>query len=139
VGKPAPDFTGTDLDGKQIHLADFRGKPLLLNFWASWCGPCRAEEPGILSVHRDLGPRGLQVLGITMRDNLDAAKIYRDEFKVTYPSVFDQAARLAYAYQVDAPPAHVFIDAAGIVRYKITGGLSEAGLRELAARYLGLT
>lgn len=138
VGKPAPDFIGTDLDGKPIRLAGFRGKPILLSFWASWCGPCRHEEPSLLKVSQDLAPQGLQLVGVTMRDNLEAARIYRDEFKVPYPSLFDQAARLAYAYDVDAPPAHVFIDARGIVKFKLTGELTEAGLRELIHRYLGL-
>src|ERR1700694_5022669 len=81
VGKPAPDFSGTDLDGRPVRLSDYRGQPLVINFWASWCGPCRAEEPGLIHILDDYGPRGLQVLGVTVRDNLGQAKIYRDEFK----------------------------------------------------------
>jgi cytochrome c biogenesis protein CcmG/thiol:disulfide interchange protein DsbE len=138
VGKQAPDFSGTDLDGHQVRLSDYRGHPLVLNFWASWCGPCRAEEPGLLNVLHQYAPKGMRVLGITVRDNLDQAKIYRDEFKVPYRSLFDQAARLAYAYQVDAPPSSVFIDQNGVVRYKITGALSEAAFRQIIADKLQL-
>jgi peroxiredoxin len=139
VGKPAPDFSGTDLDGKPVKLSDYRGHPLVLNFWASWCGPCRAEQPGITSALAHYAPQGLQVLGITVRDNLEAAKIFRDEFKMPYRSLFDQAARLAYAYQVDAPPSSIFIDANGIVQFKITGALSEGGLKQLISDKLHLT
>ena len=139
VGKPAPDFTGTDLDGKPISLSDYRGHPLVLNFWASWCGPCRAEQPGITAMLAHYAPQGLEVLGITVRDNLEAAKIFRNEFKMSYRSLFDQAAHLEYAYQVDAPPSSIFVDGNGIVRYKITGALSEAGFRQLINDKLHLT
>ena len=133
VGKPAPEFTGTDLDGHQVRLSDYRGHPVVLNFWASWCGPCRAEEPGLINIVHQYQPKGLEVLGVTVRDNLGQAKIYRDEFKVPYRSLFDQAARLAYAYQIDAPPSSVFIDKDGVVQYKITGALDEGSLRQLIA------
>jgi len=139
VGKPAPDFAGTDLDGKPVKLSDYRGHPLLLNFWASWCGPGRAEQPGITSALAHYAPQGLLVLGITVRDNLEAAKIFRDEFKMPYRSLFDQAARLGYAYQVDAPPSSIFIDGSGIVQFKITGALSEAGFKQLISDKLHLT
>ncbi|HEY8741387.1 MAG TPA: redoxin domain-containing protein [Candidatus Dormibacteraeota bacterium] len=138
VGKPAADFTGTDLDGRPISLRDFLGHPVLLNFWASWCGPCRAEQPGLNSVAAAYQSQGLRVVGVTVRDNLDQARIFRDEFHVAYPSVFDQAARLGYAYQVDAPPSSVLIDGAGIVRYKETGGVGEDVLRRLLADKLQL-
>jgi len=136
VGKPAPDFAGTDLDGQAVKLADYRGHPLVLNFWASWCGPCRAEQAGITRALARFAPHGLRVLGITVRDNLEAAKIFRDEFKMPYRSLFDQAARLEYAYQVDAPPSSIFIDANGVVQFKITGALSEAGFEQLISEKL---
>ncbi|MFN2464393.1 MAG: TlpA family protein disulfide reductase [Candidatus Dormibacteria bacterium] len=138
MGKPAPDFTGTDLDGKTLSLRDLRGRPVLLNFWASWCGPCRAEQPGLNNIAAAYQASGLKVVGITVRDNLNSARIYRDEFHVAYPSVFDQAARLGFSYQVDAPPSSVLIDAGGIVRYKETGGVGEDVFRRLLADKLHL-
>jgi len=131
VGKPAPDWVGTDLDGHHIALRDFQGHPLFLNFWASWCGPCRAEQPGLNKIARAYEGRGLRVVGVDIRDNQEQAKIYRDEFKMPYPSVFDQAAQLGYAYLVDAPPSSVFIDARGIVVFKITGALGEDQYRRI--------
>jgi thiol-disulfide isomerase/thioredoxin len=138
VGQAAPDFSGTDLDGKTIRLSDYRGHPLLINFWASWCGPCRAEQPGLVNIAKDLQPRGLRVLGIDIRDNLEQARVYRDEFKVPYASLFDQAARLGYAYQVDAPPSSVLVDRDGRVAFKLPGGLGEDSLRRLIADKLGV-
>jgi DsbE subfamily thiol:disulfide oxidoreductase len=129
VGHQAPDWVGTDLDGHRIALKDFRGQPLFLNFWASWCGPCRAEQPGLDRIARDYQGRGLKVVGVDIRDSQDQARIYRDEFKMPYPSVFDQAAHLGYAYQVDAPPSSIFIDPKGVIVFKITGELSEADYR----------
>ncbi|MDQ6747988.1 MAG: TlpA family protein disulfide reductase [Candidatus Dormibacteraeota bacterium] len=139
VGQPAPDFTGSDLDGKSISLRDFRGHPVLLNFWASWCGPCRAEQPGLNAIREEYQAKGLRIVGVTVRDNLNQARIYRQEFHVEYPSLFDQAARLGYAYQVDAPPSSVLIDAGGVVRYKETGGVGADVLRRLLADKLKLT
>ena len=131
VGHAAPDWSGTDLDGHPIALADFRGHPVFLNFWASWCGPCRAEQPALNRIAADYGPRGLKVVGVDIRDNLDQARIFRDEFKIQYPSIFDQAARLGYAYQVDAPPSSVFIDANGTVLFTLTGAPGEDGYRKI--------
>jgi DsbE subfamily thiol:disulfide oxidoreductase len=131
VGHAAPDWVGTDLDGHHIALKDFRGHPLFLNFWASWCGPCRAEQPGLNNIARDYQSRGLRVVGVDIRDSQEQARIYRDEFKMPYPSVFDQAARLGFAYQVDAPPSSVFIDANGVIVFKITGRLGEENYRRI--------
>ncbi|MEA2645248.1 MAG: hypothetical protein QOE92_331 [Chloroflexota bacterium] len=136
VGQPAPDFSGTDLDGKPVRLADYRGHLLVMNFWASWCGPCRAEQPGLLRAAADYEPRGVRFLGITVRDNIEQARIYRDEFKVPYTSLFDQASQLGYAYQVDAPPSTVFIDAGGVVRATVPGQMSEEGLRKVIDQVL---
>ena len=138
VGKPAPAFSGTDLDGKPISLADFHGHPILLNFWASWCGPCRAEQPGLDKVAEAYQSKGLRVVGVTVRDTVTSARIYRDEWHMPYPSLYDQAARLGYSYQVDAPPSTVLIDAQGIIRYKETGGVGEDVLRSLLADKLQL-
>lgn len=138
AGKPAPSFVGTDLDGKPIELAGYAGHPLVLNFWASWCGPCRAEQPGLNRIATDYKARGVAVLGVDIRDNIDAAKIYRDEFQMPYPSLFDQAARVAYAYRVDAPPSTAFIDATGVVVFMVPGGIEESDMRRLIdARLLG--
>jgi DsbE subfamily thiol:disulfide oxidoreductase len=136
LGQPAPDFTGTDLDGKPIKLADYKGKAVVLNFWASWCGPCRAEQPALVRIANAYKDKGLVVLGVDVRDNIGQAKVHRDEFKVPYPSVYDQAGHLEYAYQVDAPPSSVFIDAAGVIQYQVTGALDEQAYRDIIDKKL---
>lgn len=136
IGHAAPDFVGTDLDGKPIGLKDYRGHPLVMNFWASWCGPCRAEEPGFVRAAHDYSTSGVEFVGIDIRDSLQQARIYDDEFKVPFRSLFDQAARLGYAYHVDAPPATIFLDSKGIVAYKWIGELAEPYLRQIIDKYL---
>ena len=64
-GKPAPDFTLQSLDGKSVHLSDFRGKAVLLNFWATWCEPCKIEMPWFVELQKQYGPEGLQIVGIS--------------------------------------------------------------------------
>jgi len=137
VGKAAPDFSGVDLDGRPIRLSDYKGHPVLLNFWASWCGPCRSEQPGLLTIASAYGPRGLVIIGVNVRDNLQQARIYRDEFHVPYRSIYDQAARLGHSYQIDAPPGSVFIDRSGVIQFKITGSLTEESFRRIIDDKLG--
>lgn len=84
---PSPDFTRPDLAGHPIHLAGFHGKLILLNFWATWCGPCLAEIPRFSAWQQKYGPRGLQVIGISMDDSLPPVqRIYR-KYQLTYPVV----------------------------------------------------
>ena len=86
TGQPAPDFALQSLDGKTMHLSDFRGKAVLLNFWATWCEPCKIEMPWFAELQKQYGPGGLQVLGIAMDDASpeDIAKFARD-LGVNYP------------------------------------------------------
>jgi thiol-disulfide isomerase/thioredoxin len=65
MGKPAPEFTLPDLSGKEVSLSSFKGKPLLINFWATWCGPCKVETPWLIELQNEYGPKGLQVVGIS--------------------------------------------------------------------------
>ena len=83
----APDFTRTSLDGKQVHLSNYRGKVVLLNFWATWCGPCIAEIPRFSSWQTKYGPRGFQVLGISMDDNIPPVQKAIHKYQLTYPII----------------------------------------------------
>ena len=85
-GQPAPDFTLQSLDGKSVHLSDFRGKAVLLNFWATWCQPCKIEMPWFVELQKRYGPEGLQVVGIAMDDAspADIARFAKD-LGVNYP------------------------------------------------------
>lgn len=81
----APSFSVTDLAGQQINLADYRGKVVILDFWATWCGPCRMEIPGFVELQKELGPQGLQIIGISMDDGPQPVREFYQQFNMNYP------------------------------------------------------
>ncbi len=93
AGHPlAPNFSLSDLDGRQIALADYRGRVVLLNFWATWCEPCRKEIPEFIGFQKNYSPGGFQVLGISMDDDAKPIAKFRNEFHVNYPILMGNAA-----------------------------------------------
>jgi peroxiredoxin len=84
-GNAAPDFTVTDIDGKKLTLSDYKGKVVLLDFWATWCSPCRAEIPHFVEMQEKYGPHGFQVIGISMDDDAKPVKAFYQEYKMNYP------------------------------------------------------
>jgi peroxiredoxin len=121
-----PAFAAETLAGGRLDLGRFRGQVLVLNFWASWCGPCRAEQAGLELASRQLAGRGVQVVGVDVRDDRVAATAFVDEFKVSYPSLYDKpgvlAARLG-AGGPPAPPATLVVDRQGRVAARFTSRL----------------
>jgi peroxiredoxin len=119
---PAPQFTLKDLNGKTVRLSGYKGKVVLLNFWATWCAPCRAEMPDLVKLQREYETRGLQVVGVTYPDYSRRAvqKIAR-QLKVNYPIVFSSR-ELAAKYNVgEVLPATIIIDQEGKIRGRILG------------------
>ena len=118
TGEPAPPIVGTALDGTTLDLAAYRGKPLVVNFWASWCTPCREEFPMFKEKLEALGPTdGLQMVGVLFREpQPDLARAFLDDFGASWPSVEDPGGAIAKAYRVVAPPQTYFIDKDGILR-----------------------
>ena len=113
---PAPDFTVYDIDGNAHKLSDFRGKPVILNFWASWCGPCQMEMPDIESAWQEYGEE-IHFLIVDLTDGsqetVEKASAYINENGYTFPVYFDTAMEGAYAYGVTGIPVTYFIDAEG--------------------------
>ncbi|MCG8392232.1 MAG: TlpA family protein disulfide reductase [Pseudomonadales bacterium] len=120
-GEPAPDFTLKSLSGKNIKLSELRGTVVLLNFWASWCGPCRTEMPLLDDLYREYRDYGFTVLGVNLDENRDQADMLLDKVPVTFPVLFDPQNRTSETYNVDAMPTTVLIDRNGVVRHHHRG------------------
>lgn len=132
---PAPDFTLARLDGGSLSLAELRGTPVILNFWASWCGPCRLEMPHLEEASTKHG-EDLVVLGVNLtqrENNLDDVPAFVDEFGLTFPVVLDEDGEVAKLYQVRGQPASVFIDAKGIVQTVFHGPVTQKFIEERIA------
>jgi cytochrome c biogenesis protein CcmG/thiol:disulfide interchange protein DsbE len=121
---PAPDFTLPSLaNGQPISMSSFRGHVTVLNFWATWCAPCRLEAPGLESTWAAYRSKGVRFLGVDERDNDPAGRAFVAEFKIGYPSVSDPPGRLAYPYRLFGMPTTFVIDASGNLRYRFVGYL----------------
>lgn len=129
VGKPAPEFTLQDINGKVVHLSDFRGRPVLINFWATWCIPCRQEFPVLVKKYNDASG-SLVILGVDIQENIDDVRKFVKEFQVTYPVVIDQNGDVVRAYRLVGVPSSFFVDASGILRDEYFGPLSAAKLEQ---------
>ena len=111
----APDFTVYDLDGNEVKLSDFLGKPVVLNFWASWCGPCKMEMPDFEEKYKELGD-DVQFLMINLtdgRETVEIASAFIEGQGYTFPVLYDTASEAAYTYGVYSIPTTYFIDAEG--------------------------
>ena len=136
LNRPAPDFEVKTLDGQRVRLADFRDRPVLLNFWASWCGPCRRELPSIVKLHDEMKSRGLVVLGVN-DEGRDIAQEYAEKAGLNFQTLDDSRLKLHRLYRVRSIPTIFLIDREGqIVRF-LKGARDEAALRA-ALRSVGL-
>ena len=131
----APDFTVYDIDGNGVKLSNFRGKPVILNFWASWCGPCKAEMPDLETAFQTYGS-DIQFVTVNLTDGsnetVDSASAYIAQQGYTFPVYYDTALSAAYAYGVNSIPRTYFLDADGnlltAVTQMITAEQLQAGI-----------
>ena len=128
---PMPRTAGEAVTGGHIDPAIYRHKIVVVNFWASWCPPCRREQPWLQDLHERYAGRGVQFLGVNHRDGLTDARTYLLEFGVTYPSVRDHDGSLAPRYGVPYLPATVLADRSGRLRYRLVGEQTEEMVRRL--------
>jgi cytochrome c biogenesis protein CcmG/thiol:disulfide interchange protein DsbE len=133
---PAPDFTLSLFGGGQLSLSELKGQLVVLNFWASWCPPCRDEAAALQAVSRQYEDRGVIFVGVAYKDTDVAAQDYLREFGVTYPNGPDSDGRIARAYGIQAAPETFFVDARGEIVEVFIGPLSEEQLAGILDRLL---
>ncbi len=125
---PAPDFTLTTLEGATIKLSDYQGRRIMLNFWASWCAPCLAETPDLVSAYNNLlkqGESDILFVGIGVNDDIQNLRKFAENNRVPYLIVNDPTSVVADAYGVIAMPITVFIDEKGLVYRKFIGAVKQ--------------
>lgn len=118
---PAANFTLKSASGENIRLSEYRGQVVLINFWASWCGPCRQEFPHLDAIHQKYEALGFTVFGVNVEQDRDMAnKVLRD-IPVTFPILFDDENQVSELYDVDAMPMTVLVDRSGEIRFMHRG------------------
>ena len=135
VGDAAPNFTLTTLDGKKVRLSDFRGKPVMLNFWYASCPGCLQEIPGMQRFYAAELAAGKHfvILGVNSVDDLQTAQQFAQQSGLTYTLVMDQNQQVATLYNLTATPTSYFIDTLGIIRFVQVGPVDEATLQQKVA------
>ncbi len=138
VGFAAPDFTLPRLDGEMLSLHELRGQVVILNFWATWCAPCRAEMPVLDRVYRDRREDGVVVLGVNHMETAAQVQRYLASLSLSFPILLDEQGEVGRAYRVRALPTTYFVDREGVIRDMVIGGpMSEATLQSKIAPLLG--
>jgi peroxiredoxin len=137
VGEPAPDFTTEDVFGNQVSLSQFKGQPVWLMFWGSWCPPCRAEFPDIQAAYAQLEPKGIRMLGVSLRESPVDAAAYAGRNGATFLVLSDpDETDTGAAYPILNFPTHIFIDKDGIVRSVVLEDMDEEQAITEASRIL---
>ena len=116
TGGPAPQFTLGSREGKDVSLTQFHGQVVMLNFWASWCGPCRQEMPLLESIYKKYGKMGFVMLGVNVEPDSQAAQEWLKQTPVSFPILFDKDSKVSKLYEVAGMPSTVIIDRSGKVR-----------------------
>lgn len=133
----APEFAGTLLDGREFSSTDLSGDVAVLNFWGSWCAPCRVESPEFQQVYADVRDRGVQFLGINVKDTDQLARAFEENFGIEFPSLDDPRGEVALAfrdYPASAIPSTIVLDRQSRVAAVYTGAVQQGDLRAVLDR-----
>jgi peroxiredoxin len=121
----APDFLLEALDGSEVRLSDLQGRPLLVNFWATWCAPCRIEMPDLIEAYEEHRASGFLILAVNQREADASVRSFVDEFGVSFPVVMDRRGEVARSWRIGGPtqglPSSYFIDEQGVIRKVVFG------------------
>ncbi|MFO7166853.1 MAG: TlpA disulfide reductase family protein [Chloroflexota bacterium] len=137
TNRPAPAIALPALDGGTVHLSDFRGRVVLVNFWGTWCEPCKEETPALQAAYQELRDEGLVILGVNLRrqePDETAIRAFLQQYGVTYPTLLDVDGEAARQFQIAPIPTSYFIDPAGNIRYIRVGTLSQEEVAALFSR-----
>lgn len=130
IGAQAPDFALRDLRGNEIRLSEFRGRTVLLTFWATWCGPCRLEMPAFEDRYQELKDDGFIVLGVNYDEPVEDVRTLRDELGLSFPLLLDPGGSVQRLYRIRGYPSSIFVDPQGVVRVVHIGLITEGQLRD---------
>ena len=134
----APEFTGTTLTGSKLSFSSYRGKVVVLNFWGSWCVPCREEAPILAAVAEKYQPSGVSFLGVDVRDTTASALAFTHSFHVAYPSVSDQSSAITLDFTAKVPiagtPTTLVVDRTGHIAGAVFGTVTYPGLTAIVAK-----
>lgn len=125
IGALAPDFLLESLGGGELRLTDFRGRPVVLNFWATWCQPCRKEMPQFVRAYDEFGDQGLVVLAVNLQEGKSIVRPFADDFGMTFPIAIDRDGEVGDRYRLLGLPTTFFIDRDGVIRTAFTGPFVE--------------
>ena len=131
--EPAPALAGPTLSGEQVDVADLTGDVVVLNFWASWCAPCRAEADNLIAVAEQTADDGVSFVGVNVRDEQGNAEAFERQYEVPYPSIHDQPGALLTRFRElvpQTPPTTLLLDREGRIAARFIGGVTEAELLE---------
>lgn len=136
IGKTAPDFTLKSLEGPNMKLSEMAGNVVLINFWASWCGPCREEMPLLNALHKKYQALGFTVLGVNVEEDVNGARSFLSNVPVDFPVLLDSSNQVSKQYKVIAMPTTVMVDRDGKMRYLHKGYKSgdEAKYRDMVKK-----
>jgi len=120
-GDFAPEFLLESMDGEEVRLSDFRGQPVVLNFWATWCAPCRKEMPQLVAAYEEHRDEGLVVIGLNLQESESIIRPFADDYGVEFPILIDRDGEVGDEYRLGGVPETIFIDANGIVHGRFIG------------------
>lgn len=129
AAEPVPPLSGTTLEGKSVSLSDYKGKVVLVDFWATWCGPCKAEIPELVKLQEELGPKGLIVLGVSMDDEPEAVPAFAKKMGINYPVLVGGGETAPKGWIVPGLPTAYLIGRDGKAVLRLFGSKSVAKLK----------